>query len=66
VSTRWLFVAGYCSVLVAGLGLELAARRGRAGLATSDAVFTRIQRHRAGRAAAFALWFWTGFHFLAR
>jgi hypothetical protein len=66
LTSRLVFVIGFCSVLVAGVVVDLLARSGRTALATADDVLGLLQRSRLGRAATFAVWFWLGFHFLAR
>ena len=57
-------MVGIATLVVTGLGLELAARRrtdmARAGEALISAMHTTV-----GRAAALACWVWVGVHFLA-
>jgi hypothetical protein len=58
-------LAGLAVLLAAGLGLELAARRGRAGV-TAAAAIGAAMRTTPGRAAVLLVWVWLGVHFLAR
>lgn len=58
-------VAGVVSLLVAGLALEVCARRGR-GPATATQALSSAMRTTAGRATVLLAWLWLGVHFLAR
>jgi len=56
---------GFAALLVAGLALEVAARR-RLGPATAGQALAAAMRTTAGRVAVLAVWVWLGVHFLAR
>jgi len=59
-------VAGFLVVLAALVSVEVAARRGRAGIPTFSQVCTRIMRTRTGRVGMLVAWAWLGLHFFAR
>jgi hypothetical protein len=46
--------------------LELAARTRRVPLPTIDQAFGAVMRRPTGRITVFFVWFWFGWHFLAR
>ena len=56
---------GFAALLLAALGLEIAARRGR-GPATARQALAAAMRTTPGRAAVLLTWLWLGVHFLAR
>ncbi|RBY77237.1 hypothetical protein DQ238_15180 [Geodermatophilus sp. TF02-6] len=58
-------VLGFAVLLLAGLGLELAARRG-AGPATAAQAVGAAMRTTPGRIGVLLVWLWVGVHFLAR
>ena len=58
-------VAGYVILLVAGVGVEVTARRHGERVPTIGVVLGRIMSTRAGRLAVMAGWTWLGLHFLA-
>lgn len=66
MSSHDLTVAGYLVVLVAGLGLELLATRGRLKIPPLGDVLTRVMRTRTGRVGVLVAWAWVGLHFFAR
>ena len=58
---------GFAALLVAGLALEMTARRRPAGtVATAGESLSAAMRTTPGRTAVLAAWIWLGVHFLAR
>lgn len=47
-------------------GLEWAARRSDSGVPTLDELRQHGMAHRASQVTILLLWWWTGWHFLAR
>jgi uncharacterized protein DUF6186 len=64
--TRALTIAGYLAVVVAGVVLDLAARRRTSRLATIGDVFSKLSARRLGRVAVMFSWWWLGWHFFVR
>jgi hypothetical protein len=58
-------VVGFAALLVTGLALEIAARRGRVRATAAQAVGAAM-RTTPGRAMVLMVWVWLGVHFLAR
>ena len=59
-------ITGYMVVLLAGVGLQLAATRTRAPVPPLGAVLSRIMRTRTGRVGLLVAWAWLGLHFFAK
>jgi hypothetical protein len=59
-------IAGYLTLFGVALALQLAARRGVAGVPRFEAVIARAVRTRPGRMALVTAWAWLGLHFFAR
>jgi hypothetical protein len=57
---------GFAMILTVGATLEVLARANRIGLPTIDQTITRVMRSPGGRIGMLSLWFWLGWHFLAR
>lgn len=66
MTSRVVITAGFLAILLAGVFIEVLARRGRAGLVSSHDVLRWLHRRRFGRVGSFVMWFWLGWHFLAR
>ena len=66
MTTRFLTIVGFAAFLLLAVAMEAVARTGRTRLPTLDAVFASARRSPLGRAITFAVWFWFGWHFLAR
>jgi len=66
MSTRDITVLGFAIILTTGAMLEVLARSGRIALPSIDQTISRFMRSHAGRIAMLSLWFWFGWHFLAR
>jgi hypothetical protein len=64
--TRVITIVGFVVILMAGVGLEVLARRPDARVASVGGVLTHVMRQRTGRVLVFVLWFWFGWHFIAR
>jgi hypothetical protein len=64
MSTHTITIIGYCVIVLAGLTLELVARRGVKAIPTLDDVVRWTLRTRSGRIGLFAAWAWMGLHFL--
>ncbi|MPZ80934.1 MAG: hypothetical protein GEV28_11255 [Actinophytocola sp.] len=60
----WLLGAGFVVLVLAGLAVELTARR--AARPTAGELVTVLVATRTGRIAVVVLWAWVGWHFLAR
>lgn len=59
-------VTGFALLAAAGVGLEAAARRSRAGLATLSQVGRLALARRGARMAVLAGWLWLGWHLFVR
>jgi hypothetical protein len=66
MTSRDVTVLGFAVILTASATLEVLARTGRIELPTIDQTITRFMRSPGGRIAMLSLWFWFGWHFLAR
>lgn len=66
MSTRAFTIIGFAAFLTIAAGMEVVARTGWTRLPTLDAVFAAARRSPLGRVIAFVVWFWFGWHFLAR
>ena len=70
-ATRATAVLAYAAVLVAVVGLEVAARRPGSRVPALSDLCGFVMRYRVGglpigRIAVLGLWWWVGWHFLAR
>ena len=66
MSTRALTIIGFVTFLLVAAVMEVVARTGWTRLPTLDAVFAAARRSPLGRTITFVVWFWFGWHFLAR
>ena len=66
MTSRFITIAGFAALLVVLGVLELAARTRRIPLPTIDQAFGAVMRRPIGRMTVFFVWFWFGWHFLAR
>lgn len=64
--TRAITIAGFVVIVVAGVVLELVARRPGTPVPRPGAVLGQAMRQRSGRVVVFIMWFWFGWHFIAR
>jgi hypothetical protein len=64
--TRAVTIGGFLAIILAGVGLELLAHRPESKLASVGGVLGHVMRQRTGRVLVFVLWFWFGWHFIAR
>lgn len=66
VSSRSVTIAGFLLLAVAAVLLEAYARRRGARVPSLARMCGYLMRDRWGRLGVFLLWFWLGWHFLAR
>jgi hypothetical protein len=66
MTSRSITIAGFALLLVVFGVLELAARIRRIPLPTLDQAFGAVMRRPVGRMVVLFVWFWFGWHFLAR
>ncbi|HTT51807.1 MAG TPA: DUF6186 family protein [Streptosporangiaceae bacterium] len=59
-------ITGYVLILLAAVGLQLAATRARSPVPPLGAVLSRIMRTRTGRVGMLVAWAWLGLHFFAK
>lgn len=63
--TRALTIAGYVLVVLAAIGIDVAARRGVGQVETLGDTIAAAMGDRTIRIALVATWWWIGWHFLA-
>ena len=61
-----LTAAGFGLILAVAAAVELLAHARRISLPTIDQTLARVRRSPRGRVAVLFVWFWLGWHFLAR
>ncbi len=66
MSTRAVFLAGYLVVGLALLGLAVLSHRRSSAVATVSEMTASATRRRVGRLLVLLVWWWVGFHVLAR
>jgi hypothetical protein len=66
MTSRELTIAGYLTVLFAGVVLQIAAVRKPERLPSLGRVFTHVMRTRTGRVGVLVAWAWLGLHFFAK
>lgn len=66
MSSAAVTVAGFVLFALAGVGLELAARRPRSRLPRLGDVLSLVTSTGPGRVALLLCWWWLGWHFLVR
>lgn len=66
MTSREITVIGFAAILSVFVTFEVLARTGRASIPTLDQAFGAIMRRPVGRITVFVVWFWFGWHFLAR
>ena len=64
--TRAITIGGFVAVIMVAVGLHALARRPAAKVASVGDVLGHVMRQRTGRVLVFVLWFWFGWHFIAR
>ncbi len=64
--TRVITIAGFVVVVVAGVAIQFIARRRGSKISSVGDVLSQVMRQRTGRVIVFLMWFWFGWHFLAR
>jgi len=68
---RIVAIAAFSLAALAGIGIEVAARRERARVPSLASICGFVMRYRAGRMpvgriAIYGFWWWLGWHFFAR
>ena len=66
MTSRGVTIAGFMALLGVALAAELLARARRIDLPRFGATVGHVMRRPSGRAAVLGVWFWLGWHFLAR
>ncbi len=66
VLTRWTAIVGFALVAIAALAIDRRARRAGSQLTTLATVLGRLMLTRGGRIGMLVVWWWLGWHFLAR
>jgi hypothetical protein len=66
MSSRDITIDGFGLLVILATALEMLARNGRIRLPTVDAAIQHVMRSPLGRVAVLSVWFWLGWHFLAR
>lgn len=66
MTTRTVFLAGYVVVGLALTALVLLSHRRPSAVATVTELADAATRRRAGRVLVLLVWWWIGFHVLAR
>jgi hypothetical protein len=66
MTSRDITIVGFGLILISALSLDLMVRGSRVRLPTLDEAITRAMRPALGRVAVLSVWFWLGWHFLAR
>jgi len=64
--TRTLTIGGFVVIVMAAMALEVLSRRPASRVASVGDVLGHVMRQRTGRVLVFVLWFWFGWHFIAR
>ncbi len=64
--TRAITIGGFVVIILAAIGLQVMARRPESRVAPVGDVLGQVMRQRTGRVLVFVLWFWFGWHFIAR
>jgi hypothetical protein len=64
--TRAITIAGFVALIVAGGAIQCIARRPGSKISAVGDVLSQVMRQRTGRVIVFVMWFWFGWHFLAR
>ena len=63
---RIVTIAGFVAIILAAVMLQIVARRPQTRVSSVGDVLTHVMRQRTGRVLVFVLWFWFGWHFIAR
>lgn len=66
MTSRDVTIVGFGLILIVALSLDLLVRTSRVRLATLDEAISRAMRSSPARVAVLSVWFWLGWHFLAR
>jgi hypothetical protein len=64
--TRAITIGGFVAIILAAVGLQVLARRPASRVAPVGGVIGQVMGQRTGRVLVFVLWFWFGWHFIAR
>ncbi len=66
MSSHWAAVLGFAILAVTVLAIDRLARRPQSQLAGFGTVMSRLMATRSGRIGVLVVWWWLGWHFLAR
>jgi hypothetical protein len=66
MTSRGITIAGFVVIIAFGLALALWARRRRSAVPSISGVLGHAMHTRSGRVLVLMVWFWFGWHFLAR
>ena len=66
MTSRQLTIAGFILTGLAAVTLQAMAVLGRARVPSAGEAIDLLMRSRAGRVAVVLVWWWLGWHFLAR
>ena len=66
MTSRSITIVGFLVIILIAIGLQAWASTGRSRLPTVPTLLGAINRRPVGRAALLFVWFWCGWHFLAR
>jgi Family of unknown function (DUF6186) len=64
--TRAITITGFAVILLLGFVLSVWSRQPGSRVPQVGNVVGQVMRQRSGRVLAFIVWFWFGWHFLAR
>jgi hypothetical protein len=64
--TRAITIGGFVALISSAIALEMVARRPGSRVPSLGAMLSQVMRQRTGRVMVFIMWFWFGWHFLAR
>lgn len=66
MTSRNITIVGFLVIILIGIGLQAWASTGRSRLPTVPTLLGAINRRPVGKAVLLFVWFWCGWHFLAR
>ena len=66
MTSRAITIVGFAFIILVAIGLQAWASTGPSRLPTVPTLLGAINRRPVGRAALLFVWFWFGWHFLAR
>ncbi len=66
MTSRTITIIGFAGFVLIAIALQAWAATGRSRLPTVPTVLGAINRHTLGRVTLLVVWFWFGWHFIAR